>query len=80
VLPGDPYHWGVGTPNTRPYICVCIYIYVYITACIICTIRIPYTIYIEYVVYVARVQKISAWETLAATNNYHDGVVGLSHP
>ena len=20
VLPGDPYHWGVGTRNTRPYI------------------------------------------------------------
>ena len=29
VLPGDPYHWGVGTPNTRPYICVYIYICIY---------------------------------------------------
>lgn len=34
-----------------------VYVYVYIAACIICTIRIPYTIYIEYVVYVASVEK-----------------------
>ena len=31
MLPGDPYHWGVGTRNTRPYICIYICMYVYTT-------------------------------------------------
>ena len=30
VLPGDPYLWGVGTRNTRPYIYIFMYLYIYI--------------------------------------------------
>ena len=30
VLPGDPYHWGVGTRNPRPYIYMFFYIHIYI--------------------------------------------------
>ena len=54
VLPGDPYHWGVGTRNTRPYIhihmyivCiyisyVCMYLYIYIICMYIIYICISY--------------------------------------
>ena len=33
VLPGDSYHWGLGTRNTRPYMYIYIYIHIY-NACL----------------------------------------------